>query len=261
MMKKSSDKVLPQEHKDSHSKLESRTTSTESAPHHLQTASPTKHHSFGTNVVEKVHNIFHSSKHNEHEHHEHSAHEHIHEHVNPPIVETIVKPTVVEETIRHDKVIEVQPIVHRHIDAPEVHHIEKHVFEKIPPTGPARIVKESVIEETIQPHITEEVRTFVHREVPAPYIVHEEQHIEEHFVRPTIHTAEVIRSEHAQKATAHKNIIVEDVHVDDWSHQTVDQCPLALQEQQHAAVAPFVVLEKKVTFEEKPPLSAGGSRV
>jgi len=262
-MKKAVEKILPQEHKDKPSKLETHSTSTETAPHHLHTSSsPTKHHNFGTGVAEKLHSFFHPSEHaTTTEHgatHEHGVHEHIHEHVNPPIVETVVRPTVVEEIIRHDKVVEVQPIVHRHIEVPEVHHIEKHVYEKLPPTGPARVIKQPVVEETIQPHITEEVRTFVHREVPAPYVVHEEQHISEHLVRPTIHTAE-IREEQVTAPVVTKNNSVEEVHID-WSPTTEDNCPLATHV--HTAVAaPVVPLAKKVTFEEKPPLSAGGSSV
>jgi len=267
-MKKSTDKVLPQEHKDSHSKLESRSTSTETA--HYSTASPTKQHNFGTGVAEKLHNIFHSHEHHHehgaHEHHEHvdehiiqhGAHEHIHEHINAPIIETVVKPTVIEETVRRDKVVEIQPIVHRQVDAPEVHHIEKHVYEKVPPSGPSRIVKQAVIDETIQPRITEEVKTFVHREVPAPYIVHEEQHIKEHLVRPVVHTSEV-RKEELTQVTVHQHLVVDDVHTDDWSHQSTDQCPLAQHEKQVDTTS--VSLDKKVTFEEKPFISAGGSRI
>jgi len=259
-MKKSAEKVIPEEHKESRGKKETHSTSTESAPHHLHSSSPTKQHNFGTNVAEKFHNIFHS-KHTEHSHDhttEHGAHEHIHEHINPPIVETVVGPTIIEETIRHDKVVEVQPIVHRHIEAPEVHHIQKHVYEKIPPTGPARILKQPVVEETVQPHITEEVRTFVHREVPAPFIVHEEQHTEEHLIRPIIHTSEV-REEVAPQVIVNQNISLEEVHVDDWDHQKEDHCPLAVHE--HIAGAPVTSLEKKVAFQEQPPFSAGGSRV
>jgi len=259
MKKFTPEKIVHEEHKDSHSKSDHHHTATETSP---------KQHSFATNVSEKLHNMFHTSKHtattdpsNEHEH---SAHEHIHEHVNAPIVETIVKPTIVEETIRHDKVVEIQPIVHRHVEAPEIHHIEQHVYEKLPPVGPSRIVKQPVIEETIQPHITEEVRTVVHREVPAPYVVHEEQHITENLVRPTIHTAEV-REELTAKAAPHKDTF-EEVHLDDWDKQGIqDNCPLA-HETHSFSIAPAttsthpVSLEKKVVFEEKPLLS-GGSRI
>jgi len=119
----------------------------------------------------------------------------IHEHINPPIVDTIIRPTIVEETIRREKVIEIQPIVHRRVDVPEVHHIEKHVYEKLPPAGPALITKQTIIEETVQPHITEDIRTVVHREVPQQYIVHEEKHLTEHIIKPTIHTSEVIQEQ------------------------------------------------------------------
>jgi len=227
-----------------------------------ETTSPHKQHSFSTNVAEKFHNMFHPSKATATTEpsivHEHAQHEHVHEHINPPIVETLVKPTVIEETVRHDKVVEVQPIIHRHIEAPEIHHIEKHVYEKLPPVGPSRVFKQPVVEETIQPHITEEVRTFVHREVPAPYIVHEEQHITENFVNPTIHTAEVREERVAVPVDARKeDISIADVQVDTWNNQRVDHCPLAENENQTTRVT----LEKKVAFEGKPPLQAGGGRV
>jgi len=119
----------------------------------------------------------------------------VHEHINPPIVDTIIRPTIVEETIRREKVIEIQPIVHRRVDVPEVHHIEKHLYEKLPPAGPATITKQAIIEETIQPHITEDIRTVIHREVPQPYVIHEEKHLTEHIVKPTLHTSEVIQEQ------------------------------------------------------------------
>jgi len=229
MKKFTPEKTVHEEHKDSHSRSDT---------HHIATETSPKQHSFGTNVSEKLHNMFHSSKHTATTEpslvHEHSVHEHVHEHVNAPIVETIVKPTIIEETIRRDKVVEIQPIVHRLVEAPEIHHIELNVYEKLPPTGPSRVVKQAVIEETIQPHITEEVRTVVHREVPAPYVVHEEQHLTEHLVRPTIHTAEVREEKKVEVATRTDNVTFEDVRFDDWNKQTTeDHCPLALEEKQH----------------------------
>jgi len=249
----------------------------ESDSSHLHTStestSPSEHkqHNFSNSVADKFYNMFHPSKATATTEpsiiHEHASHEHIHEHINAPIVETVVRPTVVEETVRRDKVVEIQPIIHRHIEAPEVHHIEQHVYEKLPPVGPSRVVKQPVVEETIQPHITEEVRTFVHREVPAPYVVHEEQHISEHFVNPTIHTAEV--REQLAQPVVHKqdNVSISEVHVDDWENQRIDNCPLAADERQTtlntvSSIKPGgVTLEKKVVFDQKPPLQAGGGRV
>jgi hypothetical protein len=165
--------------------------------------------------------------------HEH-LHEHVHEHVNAPIVETVVRETIVEETVRRDKVVEVQPIIHRHVDAPEVHHVEKHVYEVVPPQGPARIVKQPVVDETIQPRITEDITTVLHREVPAPYVVHEEQHITEHQVQPVVHTKEVI--EEKLPVVEKTKILVEERHTSDWENQTVDRCPIAAAEHMPAVV-------------------------
>jgi hypothetical protein len=156
-------------------------------------------------------------------------HEHVHEHINPPIVDTIVRDTIVEETVRRDKVVEIQPIIHRRVDVPEVHHVEKHVYEKVAPVAPSRIVKQPVVEETIQPHITEDITTVLHREVPAPYVVHEERHITEHQVKPTLHTTEILEDKKPTIIT-NKDVRLEEVHTSDWEEQTIDRCPLAMQE-------------------------------
>lgn len=195
-----------------------------------------KKHNFGDTVAEKVHHVVdkavphhtHASHEHGHEHEHEHGHEHVHEHINAPIVDTVVRATIVEETVRRDRVVEIQPIIHRHIDAPEVHHVEKHLYEKVAPLGPARVVKQAVIEETIQPHITEDITTVLHREVPAPYIVHEEQHITQHQVQPVVHTKEVIKEK--EVIVGSTNVLKEEIHTSDWEQQTVDRCPLALKE-------------------------------
>lgn len=164
-----------------------------------------------------------------HVHIDGQLHEHVHEHINPPIVDTIVRDTIIEETVRRDKVVEIQPIIHRRVDVPEIHHVEKHVYERVAPVAPARIIKQPVVEETIQPHITEDITTVLHREVPAPYVVHEERHITEHEVKPTLHTTEILEDKKPTIIT-NKDVRLEEVHTSDWEEQTIDRCPLAMKE-------------------------------
>lgn len=42
---------------------------------------------------------------------------------------------IVQETVRQDRVVEVQPVLHREVDKNIVHHIEKHSFESAPSQG------------------------------------------------------------------------------------------------------------------------------
>lgn len=112
--------------------------------------------------------------------------------------ETHVRPTIVEEVQRAERLVEVQPIIHREVEAPEVHVIEKHIYETVPSTGPSIINKPAIIEETVRPRIIEEVHPVVHREVPQPFIERVEQHITERIVQPTTMTKEVINDARPQ---------------------------------------------------------------
>jgi len=112
--------------------------------------------------------------------------------VMPAVVETHVHPTIVQQTSRPEKIVEVQPVVHRQIDAPQVHVIEKHMYETVPSTGPNVITKGAIVEETVRPRIIEEIQPVVHREVPAPFLERVEQHVTEHIVQPTTTTKQVL---------------------------------------------------------------------
>jgi len=119
---------------------------------------------------------------------------------NAPTVETHVHPTIVQQTSRPEKIVEVQPVVHREIDAPQVRVIEKHLYETVPSTGPGMITKQAIVEETVRPHIIEEVQPVIHREVPAPFVERVEQHVTEHLVRPTTTTKEVLTDNNVRQA-------------------------------------------------------------
>jgi len=102
-------------------------------------------------------------------------------------------PTVVQETVRPEKVTQVQPVIHREIDAPEVHVIEKHLYERVPSAGlPGIVTKQPIIEEVVHPRIIEEVQPVLHRNVPAPFLERVEQHTTEHIVQPTVSTKQVV---------------------------------------------------------------------
>jgi len=111
----------------------------------------------------------------------------------PTIVETHVRPTVVEQTVRTEKVIEIQPVIHREVDAPHVKVIEKHMYETVPSAGSHTITNQAIVEETVRPRIIEEIQPVVHRNVAQTFVEHVEQHSTEHIVRPTVTTKEVIQ--------------------------------------------------------------------
>jgi len=111
--------------------------------------------------------------------------------LNAPVVETIVKPTIIKETFRPQKITEIQPIIQREVTAPEVHHIERHIYEKVE-TGATTITNQPIVQEVIKPVIVEEVQEIIHREVPAPYVERVEKVTEELEVLPTVHTKEVL---------------------------------------------------------------------
>lgn len=108
-----------------------------------------------------------------------------------PIVEQVVRPTIVDQTMRPERIVEVQPVIHREIDAPQVRVVEKHLYETVPSAGPSTITNAPIIQETVKPRIIEEVQPVVHREVPAPFVEKVEQHVTEHIVKPTVTTKEV----------------------------------------------------------------------
>jgi len=112
--------------------------------------------------------------------------------IAPAVVETHMHPTIVQQTMRPERILEVQPVVHREIEKPEVHIVEKHMFERVPSAGPGVITNAPLVQETVHPKIVEEIQPVVHREVPAPFIERVEQHVSEKVVIPTTTTKEVI---------------------------------------------------------------------
>jgi len=112
-----------------------------------------------------------------------------------PVVQTRVRAAIVEETVRIDRVTEVQPILHRAIDATEVHVIEKHTYETVPSMGPTTYTNQAIVQETIRPTIREEIQPIVHQNVPVTYVEQVQQHTSERVVQPTVTSKEVVSQE------------------------------------------------------------------
>jgi len=112
--------------------------------------------------------------------------------VRDTTVETHLHLPIIEQTTRPEKILEVQPVIHRDVEKPEVHIVEHHIYESIPSTQPAVVTKEPILQETVHQTVVEEIQPFVHREVPVPVIEHVEQHITEKVVAPTTVTKEVV---------------------------------------------------------------------
>jgi len=169
-------------------------------------------------------------------------------HVDPTVVEHVVKPTIVKESFHPEKIVEVQPVIHREIQAPEVHHIKKHVYEKVE-VEPTVFTNQPIIEEVIKPHIVEEVQEIVHRELPAPFIEKVENLTEEVEIMPTIHTKEVIRErkEHIVQA----DVVVRDV-AESERMENVSET------EKTKAKLERLDIEEKGEEHKKPGVSAGG---
>jgi len=112
--------------------------------------------------------------------------------VQPLATETFVRPALVEQTQRSERFVEVQPIIHRQVEVPEVHVIEQHIYESAVPSGNNVHTRAPIVQETVVPRIIEEIQPILHREVATPFIEVVEQHTTEHIVQPTITTRQVI---------------------------------------------------------------------
>jgi len=122
--------------------------------------------------------------------------------VAPPVVETLTRPTLIQQTTRPEKIVEVQPVVHREIDQPQVHVVERHTYESVPSTAPAVINRTPIVEETVRPRVIEEIQPVIHRSVPAPFVERVEQHVTERVVQPTVVTKEVLNNPQVNVAPA-----------------------------------------------------------
>lgn len=108
--------------------------------------------------------------------------------------ETVMLPAIVDEQVRTDIVTEIQPIITRHIEQREVHHIEKHIYDTAPPCA-ATVTLPPIVREVVHPVVVTEVQEIVHREVPVLEVHQVSQFSEENVVLPTEHSSEVLSSE------------------------------------------------------------------
>lgn len=58
-----------------------------------------------------------------------------------------------DEKIRTDTVVEVQPIVHREIEQPVVHHIEQHIQEPAAPYVGGTYHNTPIVDEHLKTHV------------------------------------------------------------------------------------------------------------
>lgn len=107
-------------------------------------------------------------------------------------VQTIFKPAIVQETVRTDRVLQVQPILHREVERSVINHIEKHITEA-PAAHMGGVVRMApVVQEVTQTRVIEEIQPVVHREVAIAQVERVEEHLAEHIVAPTQHTNQVL---------------------------------------------------------------------
>lgn len=106
--------------------------------------------------------------------------------------QTIVHSPVVEETIRNDRVIEVQPVIHREVDQNVVHHIEKHIQEPHAPNMGGVVQMNPIVEQQVYTQVVNEIQPVIHRERAVPVTERIEQHLTQRVVEPTVHTHEVV---------------------------------------------------------------------
>jgi len=105
---------------------------------------------------------------------------------------TIVHAPVIDEKIRSDRIVEVQPVVHREVDKNVVHHIERHIQEAPPADQSGLIEKPPLVQETVVSSVVNEIQPIIHRERVVPVTEHFEEHLSQRVVEPTLHTHEVV---------------------------------------------------------------------
>jgi len=99
---------------------------------------------------------------------------------------------IVQETIRQDRVVEVQPIIHREVEVPMVNHIERHITEPAPMSRAASIQHGAIIEERVHNRVVNEIQPVIHREIAVPQVEQVQQHYVERIVATPQHTREVV---------------------------------------------------------------------
>ena len=110
--------------------------------------------------------------------------------INQP--KTVVHAPVVQETVRNDRLVEVQPILHREVDKNVVHHIEKHINEPRAPSMGGVVERNPLVQQQVHTNVVNEIQPVIHRERVVPVAERVEQHLQQRIVEPTVHTHEVV---------------------------------------------------------------------
>eukprot|EP01111_Echinosteliopsis_oligospora_P006759 TRINITY_DN210_c0_g1_i2.p1 TRINITY_DN210_c0_g1~~TRINITY_DN210_c0_g1_i2.p1 ORF type:complete len:480 (-),score=70.04 TRINITY_DN210_c0_g1_i2:471-1778(-) len=106
---------------------------------------------------------------------------------------THISKPIVDEKIRTDVLVEVQPIVHREVDRTVVNHVEKHITEAPAPSMAGRVQLAPKVEEQIHVREVAEVQPIIHREKAVVKVDHVDQHVTEHVTAPASHTHDIVR--------------------------------------------------------------------
>ena len=112
--------------------------------------------------------------------------------VEAPIIQQRVNAPIIQETVRNDRVVEVQPVIHRSVDHNVVHHIEKHITEASAPAMGGTYQRNPLVTQTVHTNVVNEIQPVIHRERVVPVAERVEQHHMQRVVEPTVHTHEVI---------------------------------------------------------------------
>eukprot|EP01111_Echinosteliopsis_oligospora_P014369 TRINITY_DN53_c0_g1_i16.p1 TRINITY_DN53_c0_g1~~TRINITY_DN53_c0_g1_i16.p1 ORF type:complete len:676 (-),score=260.98 TRINITY_DN53_c0_g1_i16:52-2079(-) len=157
-----------------------------------------------TNVIEEVQPVIHRERAVQQVQ---RVEEHLNERVAAPVVHTagvalgagqatstIARPAIIDERVRTDKLVEIQPVVHREIEQQRVHHVERHISEAPAPSMGGVVKMAPVVQQTIRTNVIEEVQPVIHREIATRSVERVEEHVTERIVAPTQHTREVVQS-------------------------------------------------------------------
>ena len=114
--------------------------------------------------------------------------------VEAPIIQqrTIVDAPIIQETVRNDRIVEIQPVLHREVDKNVVHHIEKHIQEPHAPSMGGVIERNPLVQQNIHTNVVNEIQPVIHRERVVPVTERVEEHLMQRVVEPTVHTHEVV---------------------------------------------------------------------
>lgn len=127
---------------------------------------------------------------------------------------TVVVDALVEETVRKDRLVQVQPVIHQEVEKEEIHHIVKHINEAPAPSVAGTVTLKPVVQEHVHTHVIEEIHPVIHREIVVQEVERVEEHITEHIVAPTKHVQEVIYEKevapvHVHGAACHHAVATE----------------------------------------------------